>query len=137
MSGGDAINRVHELRHEHDAILIGGNTAIVDNPILTDRSGKPRRRPLVRVVLDNQLRLSAVSNLISTAGETPTIIFTNSSDAGKLSVLRALGAEVVVSPMGGRDLEGVLGRVEKSGYSKRPRRRRERDRRSILRRKAC
>lgn len=108
LSGGDAIKRVHELRHEHDAILIGGNTAIVDNPILTDRSGKQRRRPLVRVVLDNQLRLSAVSNLISTAGETPTIIFTNSSDAGKLSVLRNLGADVVVSPMGGRDLKGVL-----------------------------
>ncbi len=108
LSGGDAIKRVHELRHEHDAILIGGNTAIVDNPILTDRSGKPRRRPLVRVVLDNQLRLSAVSNLISTASETPTIIFTNSSDAGKLSVLHALGAEVIVLPMGGRDLKGVL-----------------------------
>ena len=108
LSGDAAIKRVHELRHEHDAILIGGNTAIVDNPILTDRSGKPRRRPLVRVVLDNQLRLSAVSNLISTASETPTIIFTNNHDAGKVSVLRALGAEVVVSPMGGRDLKGVL-----------------------------
>lgn len=108
LSGGDAIKRVHELRHEHDAILIGGNTAIVDNPILTDRSGKPRRRPLVRVVLDNQLRLPAVSNLISTASETPTIIFTNTHDAGKVSVLSALGAEVVISPMGGRDLKGVL-----------------------------
>ncbi|MFN0279650.1 MAG: bifunctional diaminohydroxyphosphoribosylaminopyrimidine deaminase/5-amino-6-(5-phosphoribosylamino)uracil reductase RibD [Pyrinomonadaceae bacterium] len=108
LSGDDAIKRVHDLRHEYDAILIGGNTAIVDNPILTDRSGKPRRRPLVRVVLNNQLRLSAVSNLISTASESPTIIFTNSDDAGKLSVLRALGAEVVVSPMGGRDLKGVL-----------------------------
>ena len=108
LSGGDAIKRVHELRHEHDAILIGGNTAIVDNPILTDSSGKPRRRPLVRVVLDNQLRLPAVSNLISTASETPTIIFTNTHDAGKVSVLSALGAEVVISPMGGRDLKGVL-----------------------------
>lgn len=108
LSGDEARKRVHELRHEHDAILVGGNTAIVDNPILTDRSGKPRRRPLVRVVLDNQLRLSAVSNLISTASETPTIVFTNSDDAGKLSVLQALGAEVVVSPLGGRDLKGVL-----------------------------
>ena len=108
LSGEVAAKRVHELRHEHDSILIGGNTAIVDNPILTDRSGKPRRRPLVRVVLDNQLRLSAVSNLILSASETPTIVFTNSDDAGKLSVLRNLGAEVVVSPMGGRDLKGVL-----------------------------
>ena len=112
LSGGDAVKRVHDFRHEHDAILIGGNTAIVDNPILTDRSGKARRRPLTRVVLDNQLRLSAVSNLISSAGETPTIIFTNSHDAGKLSVLRTLGADVVVSPMGGRDLKGVLAELK-------------------------
>lgn len=113
LSGPEALKRVHDLRHEHDAILIGGNTAFVDNPSLTDRSGKPRRRPLVRVVLDNQLRLTEVSHLVSTSGETPTIIFTNSSDAGKLSVLRALGAEVVVSPMGGRDLNGVLAELKR------------------------
>ncbi|MEQ1645582.1 MAG: bifunctional diaminohydroxyphosphoribosylaminopyrimidine deaminase/5-amino-6-(5-phosphoribosylamino)uracil reductase RibD [Pyrinomonadaceae bacterium] len=112
LSGPEALGRVHDLRHEHDAILIGGNTAFVDNPSLTDRSGKARRRPLVRVVLDNQLRLSEVSHLISTSAETPTIIFTNSTDAGKLSVLRALGAEVVVSPMGGRDLNGVLAELK-------------------------
>jgi diaminohydroxyphosphoribosylaminopyrimidine deaminase/5-amino-6-(5-phosphoribosylamino)uracil reductase len=112
LSGAEARKRVHEIRHEHDAILIGGNTAAVDNPILTDRSGKPRRRPLVRVVLDNQLRLSEVSQLISTANETPTIVFTSSGDAGKLSVLRALAADVVVSPMGGRDLEAVLGELK-------------------------
>ncbi len=108
LSGEEARKRVHDLRHEYDAILIGGNTAIVDNPVLTDRSGKPRRRPLVRVVLDNQLRLSAVSNLISSASDTPTVVFTNSHDAGKVSVLSAMGAEVVVTPMGGRDLNGVL-----------------------------
>ncbi len=108
LSGDEARKRVHDLRHEYDAILIGGNTAIVDNPVLTDRSGKPRRRPLVRVVLDNQLRLSAVSNLISSASDTPTVVFTNSHDAGKVSVLSAMGAEVVVTPMGGRDLNGVL-----------------------------
>jgi diaminohydroxyphosphoribosylaminopyrimidine deaminase/5-amino-6-(5-phosphoribosylamino)uracil reductase len=107
-SGAEARKRVHDIRHEHDAILIGGNTAAVDDPILTDRSGKPRRRPLVRVVLDNQLRLSEVSRLISTARETPTIVFTNSGDAGKLSVLRALAAEVIVSQLGGRDLARVL-----------------------------
>ncbi len=112
LSGPEARKRVHDIRHEHDAILIGGNTAAVDDPILTDRSGKPRRRPLVRVVLDNHLRLTEVSKLISTATETPTIVFTNSSDAGKLSVLRALAADVVVSASGGRDLAGVLSELK-------------------------
>jgi diaminohydroxyphosphoribosylaminopyrimidine deaminase/5-amino-6-(5-phosphoribosylamino)uracil reductase len=39
LSGESALKRVHELRHEHDAIVIGANTALVDNPNLTDRSG--------------------------------------------------------------------------------------------------
>jgi len=108
LSGEEARKRVQHIRHEHDAILIGGNTALVDNPSLTDRSGKPRRRPLLRAILDNQLRISEVSHVISTASETPTIVFTNTGDARKLSVLRALGTDVVVSPMGGRDLYAVL-----------------------------
>lgn len=108
LSGDAAIKRVHDLRHEHDAILIGGNTACVDNPNLTDRSGKPRRRPLVRVVLDNRLQMPVNSNLAVTANELPTIVFTNSGDTEKLSALRDLGIEVVESENGGRDIPQVL-----------------------------
>ena len=50
LSGVAALLCVHLLRHEYDAILIGANTAVVDDPSLTDRSSLPRRRPLVRVV---------------------------------------------------------------------------------------
>ena len=73
LSGNESAARVQDLRHEHDAILIGGNTAFVDDPSLTDRSGKPRRRKLVRVVLDNRLRIPLDSTLVNTAKETPTI----------------------------------------------------------------
>src|SRR6185295_15747211 len=52
ITGEQARQRVHELRHEYDAILIGAGTARADDPLLTDRSGKTRRRKLVRVVLD-------------------------------------------------------------------------------------
>ncbi|HUA15437.1 MAG TPA: bifunctional diaminohydroxyphosphoribosylaminopyrimidine deaminase/5-amino-6-(5-phosphoribosylamino)uracil reductase RibD [Verrucomicrobiae bacterium] len=55
---------VQELRHEHDAILVGVGTILSDNPLLTDRSGKPRRRPLLRVILDSRLRLPAESRLV-------------------------------------------------------------------------
>lgn len=113
LSGEAAIKRVHELRHEYDAILVGGNTAFVDNPILTDRSGRPRRRPLVRIVLDNQLRLSLDSKLATTASETPTIIFTNSRDTDKIAGIGESGVEVVQSAMGGRNVGGVLAELRK------------------------
>lgn len=108
LSGTGGRSRVQELRHEYDAILVGSNTAFVDNPNLTDRSGKPRRRPLIRIVLDNQLRTPHDSTLATTAGETPTLIFSNSRDQRKIAELRAVGVDVIESPSGGRDLNGVL-----------------------------
>ncbi len=44
VSGPESLARAHELRHEYDAIMIGAGTAAVDDPMLTDRSGLPRRR---------------------------------------------------------------------------------------------
>jgi diaminohydroxyphosphoribosylaminopyrimidine deaminase / 5-amino-6-(5-phosphoribosylamino)uracil reductase len=106
LSSSDALERVHDLRHEHDAILVGGNTAFVDNPSLTDRSGKPRRRKLLRIVLDNRLRIPLDSVLASTANLTPTLVFSNSIDAHKINGLRQLGVQVVHE--NARDLPVVL-----------------------------
>ena len=108
LSNADALKRVHDLRHEHDAILVGGNTALVDSPSLTDRSGKPRRRPLVRIVLDNRLRIPLDSPLVSTANEVPTIVFTNCEDTEKIANLAARNVEVIEIENGGRNLVAVL-----------------------------
>ncbi|HET9712546.1 MAG TPA: bifunctional diaminohydroxyphosphoribosylaminopyrimidine deaminase/5-amino-6-(5-phosphoribosylamino)uracil reductase RibD [Pyrinomonadaceae bacterium] len=59
VTGEQARARVQELRHAYDAILVGAGTVLKDDPSLTDRSGLPRRRPLVRVVLDDKLRLGS------------------------------------------------------------------------------
>jgi diaminohydroxyphosphoribosylaminopyrimidine deaminase/5-amino-6-(5-phosphoribosylamino)uracil reductase len=112
LSSEDGRERVQALRHQHDAILIGGNTAAVDDPMLTDRSGKPRRRPLVRVILDNRLRLPIESKLVASARKFPTIVFTNSREKTKLGELRDLGVEVVELEMGGRDISGVLSELK-------------------------
>lgn len=72
----DAASRdhAHRTRGRVDAILVGVNTVLTDDPQLTCRAGRPRRIA-TRVVLDSKLRTPLASNLAQTAGETPTIIF--------------------------------------------------------------
>lgn len=106
LSGKESAIRVQGLRHEHDAILVGGNTAFVDNPSLTDRSGKSRRRKLVRVVLDNRLRIPVDSTLVETAKETPTLVVSNSVDEEKINRLSEKGVDV--ARCDARDLKAVL-----------------------------
>jgi diaminohydroxyphosphoribosylaminopyrimidine deaminase/5-amino-6-(5-phosphoribosylamino)uracil reductase len=108
LSGDVARTRVQEMRHEHDAILIGGNTAAVDDPNLTDRSGRARRRPLVRVVLDDRLKINEDSKLVTTTDAAPTIVFTASTDAEKIGRLRDRGVDVIDGGANTRDLAAVL-----------------------------
>jgi diaminohydroxyphosphoribosylaminopyrimidine deaminase / 5-amino-6-(5-phosphoribosylamino)uracil reductase len=106
LSGKESAKRVQDFRHEHDAILVGGNTAFVDNPSLTDRSGKLRRRKLVRVILDNRLQIPLDSTLVQTANETPTIVFTISDNKSKITELR--NANVDIIELDARNLSEVL-----------------------------
>lgn len=65
---------VHQLRHQHDAILVGVGTVIADDPLLTDRSGLPRRRPLLRVIVDSRLRLPLESRVVKTVKDDVLVI---------------------------------------------------------------
>jgi diaminohydroxyphosphoribosylaminopyrimidine deaminase/5-amino-6-(5-phosphoribosylamino)uracil reductase len=108
ITGQGSRTRVHELRHEYDAILIGAGTADADDPLLTDRSGKPRRRPLNRIVLDERMQLSPDSKLARTASETPVMVFTSCDPTSDRCVsLQNLGVEVV-NGNHGRDLTTLL-----------------------------
>ena len=101
--------RVHRLRHEYDAILVGAGTAVADDPLLTDRSGFTRQRPLVRVVLDDRLQLAPHSQLAQTARAAPVVVFTSTlGDARAATALANCGVEVVRLPEGARDLRAVL-----------------------------
>lgn len=109
ITGEVARSRVQELRHESDAILVGAGTATTDNPVLSDRSGLPRPRPLVRIVLDSRLSLSADSQLVKTARDIPLLIFGDADQYRPAAdVLRVNGVEVINDPSGGRDLSVVL-----------------------------
>jgi diaminohydroxyphosphoribosylaminopyrimidine deaminase/5-amino-6-(5-phosphoribosylamino)uracil reductase len=101
--------RVHELRHEYDAILVGAGTAAADDPLLTDRSGRARHRPLTRILLDDELHLSPGSRLAQTARETPLVIFTSTAaDERAAATLESCGAEIAREPRGARDPQAVL-----------------------------
>lgn len=78
LTGSEARARVHELRHQSDAILVGANTVRIDDPLLTDRSGRPRRRPLLRVVMSHDPHRLVETKLARDAGDGPiTIISQN------------------------------------------------------------
>src|SRR5436309_1602578 len=101
ITGEKARAHVHELRHQHDAILIGVGTIIADDPLLTDRSGRPRRRPLLRVILDSRLRLPLHSRLVQRVAKDRSddvLVVCSVVDEQKKSQLEDFGIRVEVLP---------------------------------------
>jgi diaminohydroxyphosphoribosylaminopyrimidine deaminase/5-amino-6-(5-phosphoribosylamino)uracil reductase len=101
---------VHRMRHAADALLTGIGTVLADDPMLTDRSGLPRRRPLLRVIMDSKLRLPPKSRIVKTADD-DLLVFTGAPpQSTKARALQKAGVEVVsVKLRAGRvDLNAVL-----------------------------
>jgi diaminohydroxyphosphoribosylaminopyrimidine deaminase/5-amino-6-(5-phosphoribosylamino)uracil reductase len=118
ITGESARVHVQELRHQHDAILVGVGTVIADNPLLTDRSGRPRRRSLLRVILDSRLRLDLESRVVKTAQDDVLVICSFAEEKKKKKLLD-LGIRVQQLPAatsdGHPDLSAVvrfLGQIE-------------------------
>lgn len=96
ISGSESRQSVQQLRGRVDAIMVGSGTAIQDDPLLTVRSGGPRK-PL-RVLFDGQLQLNPNSQLAQTAKQFPTLIWTGpKADSTAIEVLRGLECEVFQS----------------------------------------
>ena len=114
VTGEESRARVHELRHAYDAILVGAGTVLKDDPLLTDRSGLPRRRPLVRVVLDDKLALAPESKLATTTSEAPVLVVGRSNggdleDKGvEILALDPHNLPAVLDALGRRSLQSVL-----------------------------
>ena len=86
---------VQRMRHASDALLTGIGTVLADDPLLTDRTGLPRRRKLLRVVLDSRLRLPLDSKIVQSADQ-DVLVFTRAPDTSpKARALRRAGIEVV------------------------------------------
>lgn len=113
ITGPAARSDVQRLRHTSDAILTGVGTILADDPELTDRTGLPRRRPLLRVVLDSQLRIPLDSGLVRSSAARDKdaqedaqkdsqidllILCSETAPADREAQLRALGLEILRLP---------------------------------------
>jgi diaminohydroxyphosphoribosylaminopyrimidine deaminase/5-amino-6-(5-phosphoribosylamino)uracil reductase len=101
---------VQELRHATDAMITGIGTALSDDPLLTDRSGLPRARKLLRVVLDSTLRLPLESKLVTSAGNDLLIAATSAASPDRRRALENRGVEVCIfdGPHGRADIRDVV-----------------------------
>jgi diaminohydroxyphosphoribosylaminopyrimidine deaminase / 5-amino-6-(5-phosphoribosylamino)uracil reductase len=93
ITGEIARAHVQQLRHQNDAILAGVGTVMADDPLLTDRSGLPRRRKLLRVILDSYLRIPPASRVIQTA-ENDVLVLCSTAEDETRRALEAKGIRV-------------------------------------------
>ncbi|HLY43862.1 MAG TPA: bifunctional diaminohydroxyphosphoribosylaminopyrimidine deaminase/5-amino-6-(5-phosphoribosylamino)uracil reductase RibD [Terracidiphilus sp.] len=88
---------VQPLRWQADAVMVGVDTVLADDPWMTDRSGLRRRRPLLRVVLDSALRMPLDSKMVKGAQD-DIVVYTVSKDEAHIQELRERGVRVEVLP---------------------------------------
>jgi diaminohydroxyphosphoribosylaminopyrimidine deaminase / 5-amino-6-(5-phosphoribosylamino)uracil reductase len=102
ITGERSREAVQRLRHEADALLTGIGTVLVDDPRLTDRTGEPRRRRLLRVVVDSRLRLPLKSQLVKSAKADLLVFTTQATDSARARALKKAGVEVFRTRPGNR-----------------------------------
>ena len=103
VSGEEARKQVHQLRHKVTAIMVGVNTVIQDNPLLTCRLENGKNP--IRIVCDTNLRTPITSKIIKTANDIKTYIATSSSDESKIGLYRKYGCEIIHTKKKGNHID--------------------------------
>jgi riboflavin-specific deaminase-like protein len=119
ISGPETLTLAHELRRDHDALLVGIGTVLADDPKLTCRLPGANARPL-RVVLDSRLRLPEGSYLATSARGHDTVVFTGrDAPSEKRGRLEDCGVRIVTVDRDGDGLSihAVLRELAKLGVS--------------------
>ena len=113
-----ARQHVQQVRHSHDAILTGIGTVLADDCRLTDRTGTTRSHPLMRIVLDSQLRIPVDSTMLKTCQNDLTVVTTSAASVEKRQTLESKGVNVLAfdGPAGRVDLHGVVKWVASQKY---------------------
>ena len=122
ITGEQARSRVHLLRAQCDAILVGIGTVLADNPNLTCRLPGMTAQSPVRVVLDRALRISGDSKLVHAARMTPLWLMTSEiSEAAAAMKLGAAGADIIRLPTSdapGLGIAAVLHALNERGITR-------------------
>jgi diaminohydroxyphosphoribosylaminopyrimidine deaminase/5-amino-6-(5-phosphoribosylamino)uracil reductase len=121
ISGEAAKARVHLLRAQCDAILVGIGTVLADDPLLTCRLPGMEARSPVRIVLDRSLRIPGESRLVHSARSTPLwVVTSNAAEAPAAAMLGAEGGQVirVAATPAGLDLAAVLHALAERGITR-------------------
>jgi diaminohydroxyphosphoribosylaminopyrimidine deaminase/5-amino-6-(5-phosphoribosylamino)uracil reductase len=122
ITGPLARERAHLLRATHDAILVGTDTAVADDPQLTCRLPGLADRSPVRIVIDRQLRIPPTARIIAEARRVPTWVMTlSSANPGRQKSLRDAGVEVIAAEpaaTGAIDLAAALGELGNRGLTR-------------------
>ncbi len=109
---------VQEVRHSHDAILTGIGTLLADDCRMSDRTGKSRARPLMRIVIDSQLRIPLDSRLVSSCKSDVTVVTTSAASEERRKALEDRGVAIVNcdSPTGRTDPRKTVEWVASQNY---------------------
>ena len=122
ISGEAAKARVHLLRAQCDAVLVGIGTVRADDPLLNCRLPGMEGRSPVRIVLDRSLRISGTSRLVHSARDTPLWVMTSTvAEAPAAMKLGAAGAQVIriaTTSGPGLDLLAVLHALAEKGITR-------------------
>ncbi|MCU0662131.1 MAG: bifunctional diaminohydroxyphosphoribosylaminopyrimidine deaminase/5-amino-6-(5-phosphoribosylamino)uracil reductase RibD [Myxococcota bacterium] len=109
--------RTHEMRAHNDAVLVGIETVLADDPMLTVRLATGESP--MRVVLDSRLRIPTTSKLVQSAAQTPLLVaHTHEAPRERIALLCALGVKLLACPsdeMGRLDLAILLDELGRAG----------------------
>lgn len=109
---------VQTIRHSSDSIMTGIGTVLSDDPLLNDRTTLPRSRPLLRIVLDSQLRIPPHARIVETCRDDVLVVTTSLAPAERRRVLEDAGVRVLVAdhPSGRTDMRQVVDWLARDNY---------------------
>ncbi|MBV9655926.1 MAG: bifunctional diaminohydroxyphosphoribosylaminopyrimidine deaminase/5-amino-6-(5-phosphoribosylamino)uracil reductase RibD [Acetobacteraceae bacterium] len=120
ISAEPARRMVHAMRARHDAVMVGVNTVLADNPDLTCRLDGARTAPGLRIIADSRLRTPLTARVVATAARYPTLfIVQEGTDAARRNAVAELGIKVieVAGTEAGIDLPAAMRRLGEEGVN--------------------